>query len=395
VGEVRVGVVGLGIAIRQVLHCFFEVEGVRLTAVADVRPEALEQFRARFGVQTFSDPRAMCEQGDVDAVWVATPNHLHAEHTILAAEHGKHVICEKPMAVTLDEAHRMVEVVERNGVKYVQGHSRIYRPYLRKMGEIIASGRLGRVIQVNSWMYNDWLRRPVMAAEVDERHGGGVVYRQGPHQMDVVRYLAGGLIRSVRASAGRWQPAFDIEGNYSAFLDFEDGATALVSFNGYGHLEIAELTWNVGEGGWPVSEQRLWGARPRPTGPVNAAEKYASPDYGIDALEQRLSKAAPYQDFFGLTVVSCERGDIRQSPDGLYVYTEDGREEIPLSPRALRAGELQELVSSIQEERPPFPDARWGRASLEACLAILQSSRERREVMLAYQVPSPVCSPAY
>ena len=111
--EVRVGIVGLGVAIRQVLHCFFEVEGVRLAAVADVRPEALEQFRQRFGVEAFADLRAMCEHANVDAVWVATPNHLHAEHTIVAAEHGKHVICEKPMAVSLDEAHRMVEAVER------------------------------------------------------------------------------------------------------------------------------------------------------------------------------------------------------------------------------------------------------------------------------------------
>ena len=142
-----------------------------------------------------------------------------------------------------------------------------------------------------------------------------------------------------------------------------------------------------------MSEQRLWGKRPRPTGPVSAEEKYAQPDYSLEALERRLRDQPPFQDFFGLTIVSCERGDIRQSPDGLYVYSEDGREEIELSPRALRAGELQELVSSVNEDRPPFPDARWGRARLEGCLAILQSSSERREVFLSYQVPSPASAP--
>ncbi len=294
------------------------------------------------------------------------------------------------MAVTIDEANRMVDAVERNGVKYVQGHSRIYQPYVREIGKIIQSGRLGRVIHIDSLMYNDWLRRPVMPSEVDERRGGGVVYRQGPHQMDIVRYLAGGMIRSVRASAGRHNPHFDIEGDYAAFLDFESGATVSLTFGGYGHLEIAELTWNIGEGGWHVSEQRLWGKRRQPTGPVSGDEKYSLPEYSREAMDRGFGRPSVGPDFFGLNIVMCERGDIRQSPNGLYLYTENGREEIPLPRRMVWAGELAELVGSVAEQRPSFPDAHWGRASLEGCLAILESSRERREVMLEYQVPSPV-----
>src|SRR5712691_2694564 len=345
--EVRVGIVGLGIAARQILNGFDEVESAKLTAAADIRPEELKRWEQEFGVETFTTVEEMCRRGDVDAVWVATPNHLHAEHTIAAAEHGKHVICEKPMAVTMDEAHCMVAAVERNSVKYVQGHSRIFQPYVRKMGEIITSGRLGRVIQINTWMYNDWLRRPVMASEVDERRGGGVVYRQGPHQMDIVRYLGSGMIRSIRATAGRWNPHFDIEGNYSAFLDFENGAAAMVSFNGYGHLEIAELTWNIGEGGWRMSEKQLWEKRSSPNGPVTGEEKYSHPSYSREAMEEMWRKPSVGQDFFGLTIVSCERGDIRQSPNGLYLYTEDGREEIELPNRMVWVGELRELVDSL------------------------------------------------
>jgi phthalate 4,5-cis-dihydrodiol dehydrogenase len=231
----------------------------------------------------------------------------------MAAEQGKHVICEKPMAVTMDEANRMVEAVERNGVKYVQGHSKIYRLCHKKMGEVISSGRLGRLIQINHWMYSGWLRRPLMASEVEENRGGGIVYRQGPHQMDIVRYLGGGIVRSIRATAGRWNPYFDIEGNYSAFLDFEDGPTALVSFNGYGHFQIAELTWGIGEGG-PRSEHQLFGPRAKPTRPLTAEEKYALPDYSIDALQRQIDRRPTRQDFYGLTIVSCERGDIRQYP---------------------------------------------------------------------------------
>src|SRR5207245_1303987 len=199
---VRVGIVGLGIAARQVLGSITATEGAKLTAVCDVRADELQRFKQRFGVETFTDLADMCQHGAVDAVWVATPNNYHAEHTVVAADHGKHVICEKPMAISMAEANRMVEAIERNGVIFIPGHSRIYRPYVRKMGEIIQSGRLGRVIQINTLMYNDWTQRPWEIHSLDPKLGGGVVYRQGPPQEDVVRYVASGLVRSVRATAG-------------------------------------------------------------------------------------------------------------------------------------------------------------------------------------------------
>src|SRR5437867_8748517 len=143
---VRVGICGLGIAARQVRSSIDRTEGARLTAVCDVRKAEVDRWCDRYDLEGFTDVNELCKSGSVDAVWVATPNNLHAEHTILAANHGKHVICEKPMAISLDEASAMVEAIERNGVKYVQGHSRIHRPYVHKMGDVIASGRLGRVI---------------------------------------------------------------------------------------------------------------------------------------------------------------------------------------------------------------------------------------------------------
>jgi phthalate 4,5-cis-dihydrodiol dehydrogenase len=388
---VRLGIVGLGIAARQVLSSIDATPGAKLTAVCDIRTDELERFKQRFGVETFTDLGEMCRQGPIDAVWVATPNNYHAEHTITAADHGKHVIVEKPMAITLDEANRMVEAVERNGVLYVQGHSRIHRPYVRKIGDVIARGRLGRVIQINTFMYNDWIQRPWEEHTVNPRVGGGCVYRQGPHQIDVVRYLGGGRVHSVRAMTGKWQPHYDVEGNYSAFLDFDDGAAALVSFNGYGNFDVRELTWGIGEGGTVYPEEKILGPKPRGTGAIPADEFYKLPQYSIDAFNAAEARRAERkQDFFGLTVVSCERGDIRQSPDGVFVYTEQGREEVPISGAELRAGEVQALVDAVRAGRTAFPDARWGRATLETCLAIIESGRQRKEIVLQHQVPSPL-----
>jgi phthalate 4,5-cis-dihydrodiol dehydrogenase len=387
----KVGLAGLGAAARIVLPGLEVLPDSKLTAVADIRPDEVERFRQRFGADGYTSVEEMCAKADVNVVYVATPNELHAEHTIIAAEHGKHVICEKPMAINMDEAHRMIEAVQRNGVQYVQGHSKIFRPVFQKMGEILTSGRLGQIVQINTWMYNDWMRRPMLASEVDEVKGGGVVFRQGPHQFDITRYLAGGIIKSVRATVNRSFPLFDIESNYSAFAFFDNGATAMIGFNGLGHLDIAEMTWGIGEGGSVHTEDAITGARLKPTGPVSVEERYAMPQYqfgGPGGVERQQR----HQDFFGITIVSCERGDIRQSRDGLYVYTADGREEVEVEPDVNVRGfsELRALRRAMDEDRPVFPNHLWGRATLEACTAMIQSSRENRELELKYQVPSPL-----
>jgi phthalate 4,5-cis-dihydrodiol dehydrogenase len=388
------GIAGAGIAALQVLPHLAALGGrMALAALADVRRDNMAFFCERYGraVPMYDSVEAMCKSPEVDAVWVASPNALHAEHTILAAKNGKHVICEKPMAVTLEQCAAMVEAVERHRVKFVQGHSKAYDTPIRKMAEILATGELGRVIHIQTWNWNDWLLRALVASEVDTAQGSGVVFRQGPHQTDIVRFLGGGQVRSVRAVAGRRDPAYpDGEGNYTAFLEFEDGVAATMVFDGYGYFDVAELTWGIGESGMRMKNPDSLAPRARPAGPVSAARKYelvrAGNPYGygegggIDAASPRRNP------FFGLTIVSCERGVMRQQPDGVFVYTAQGRRTLEAPAHRGRTSELVELCDALEHDRPTLLDARWGMATTEVCLAILQSSRERREVRLAHQV---------
>jgi phthalate 4,5-cis-dihydrodiol dehydrogenase len=207
--------------------------------------------------------------------------------------------------------------------------------------------------------------------------------------MDVVRYLCGGLVRSVRGTAGYWHAHQKVPGDYHAFLDFEDGATAMISFSGYGNFDIRELTWNIGEGGMVQTDATVLGPRPRATGPVPPEEFYNLPHYTLEGFDRRDAESRK-QDFFGLIVVACERGDIRQSPDGLYVYTEQGREEVLMSDEELRAGEIKALVDAVRQDGPGFPDVRWGRATLEACIAMKESGQQRKEILMQHQTPSPL-----
>jgi phthalate 4,5-cis-dihydrodiol dehydrogenase len=382
--QLRVGIAGLGVAASQVLPAFRrDGSPYALAGGADIRADVREAFGRQCGCPTYASVGAMCRSDDINAIWISTPNTLHAEHVVTAARHGKHVICEKPMAVTLVECDRMLRAVEDNGVKFLQGHSKIYGAPIRAMEEIVRSGRLGRVVQIQTFNFNDWLQRPRLAPELDTAKGGGLVYRQGPHLVDIVRFLGGGLVKNVRAVTGRADRNFDTEGHFSALLEFESGAAGTLAMNGYGYFDVTELTWSIGESGYPQVGKRVFPRKPRLTGPADPHKK------STVASERQEFSGERKQPFFGLTVVACERGVIRQSPDGIYVYTEDGREEIPCHGGRGREAELDELSSAIAEKRDCFPDGRWGKATLEVCLAMMASSRDGRSRAMHHQVAAP------
>jgi len=377
--RIRLGIAGAGNAGSAVLRSIDKISEIELGAIADKRRDALEALRAKYpGIGLFDNVQEMCRSKDVDAVWIATPNALHAENTVTAARNGKHVICEKPMALTLEDCDTMIEAAAKNRVKLLL-HSKASDPPVVKMREIVASGRLGRLIQINTWNYKGWLTQARLPEEVDSSKGGGVLFRQGPHQVDIVRSIGGGKVKSVSAIAGRWNPNFATEGNFTAYLEFEDGTPATLVFNGYGYFDMSELTWDIGEGGRKVSNR--YQKKERPAGAVEAEKRYAMPLRS----ETRKGQGEKRQPFYGLTIVSCEKGDIRQSPDGLYVYTENGREEIICPPFMDRAAELKKLYQAVVENKPAFSDGRWGKASFEVILAIYQSSREKKQVALKYQ----------
>jgi phthalate 4,5-cis-dihydrodiol dehydrogenase len=121
------------------------------------------------------------------------------------------------------------------------------------------------------------------------------------------------------------------------------------------------------------------------TGPIDAETRYAMPL----RAEARADEGERKQPIYGLTLVSCEKGDIRQSPDGLYVYSAGGREELICSPFLDRAAELLKLRATVVDNQPALNDGRWGKATLEVLQGILESSRKRREIFLRHQVRCP------
>jgi phthalate 4,5-cis-dihydrodiol dehydrogenase len=257
------------------------------------------------------------------------------------------------------------------------------------MREIIKSGELGRVKMIHNWYYNDWLYRPRTPEELDTGLGGGVTYRQGSHQFDIIRYLGGGLVRSVRASTGVWDPDRPTEGSHTVFLDFADGTAATAVYNGYDHFHTTELTFGIGEGG-PLVQTDMYAKARRTLKNLgkygNEAELKNAAGYGGERAK-KYDEGPRHHPFFGLTIVSCEKGDIRQSPKGLFVYGEEEKYEVEL-PLDVTGRDvlISELYDAVVHGVRPLHDGNWAKANLEICIASLRSSRERKEILLSHQV---------
>jgi phthalate 4,5-cis-dihydrodiol dehydrogenase len=395
----RIGIAGLGVASLNVFPELLAHPRVRIVAGADIRQSALDQFASQFGGETYSSVEAMCSSSNVDAVYILTPNRFHAEHAILAAENGKHVFCDKPFGLTLAEADAMLEAADRNNVRLLCGHSQCLDPAILRMADLARGGELGRTLMVNTWFYSDWLYRPRSEDELDPSLGEGLTMRQGPVQVDIVRMMGGGLGRSVKAVAVVGDPSRVIDGSFCAFVDFEDGTAATMAYSAYGYFDSNELTWGFGLQGFPTPPDlnarthqrfRAFGARE-----AEIAFKESTRFGNAPSARAIEDPAAKRHAFFGITIVTCEGGDIRQIPEGLRVYSRDGVRDIPVPAgpghtHRYTTTEVNLMLDALDHDRPlASHDGTWGRATLEVCLGILQSTRERREVQLHRQTPYP------
>jgi phthalate 4,5-cis-dihydrodiol dehydrogenase len=295
----------------------------------------------------------------------------------------------------------MIAAAERAGVCLIVGHSHSFdRPILRTR-EIIASGAVGPVRMISAQYYTDFLYRPRRPEELVTERGGGVVFSQGAHQIDIVRLLGGGRARSVRALTGSWDSDRPTEGAFAALLTFDDGAFASLLYSGYAHFDSDELCGGIGELGAPKDANQHGSARRNLKRAANADQETAlkhARNYGGAAYPKQAAAPAPagdtdgarWHEHFGLILVSCERADLRPLPTGVMVYDDTEARLDPLPrPEVPRAEVVDELYDAIVNGRAPLHSGRWAMASLEVCLAILQSAREQREITLAHQIAVP------
>lgn len=379
-GRLRVGVLGLGMAGGLMVPQLAAHPRTQFAGAADPNELLRRRVASDHGLAVDDDAQALLRRTDIDAVYIATPHQFHREHVELAARHGKHVIVEKPIALTLPECDAMIAAAAEAGIVLLVGHTHGFDPAVGLLREMTVSrefGALGAIAMLN---YTDFMYRPRRPEELDTSRGGGIVYNQLPHQVEVARMVAASPVRSVRAAMWRLDAARPTEGCSSAFIDFESGAAASMVYSGYDHFDSDEWHGWVSSGGRRKSpghgtaRRRL---REVAAGPGEVRMRTERYGYGGDLP----ADAATHQGHFGELVVTYERADVRSAPDGLMVYDDDGPRSIPIDPRLTgRAALLDEFCACVLDGRPAVHDGGFARGTLAACLALLQSARTRAEV---------------
>lgn len=391
--KLRLGICGLGRAFMLTRPTFKASPAIELVAAADPRQEARQQFAAEFGGKVYDDMGGLVGDPAVEAVYIATPHQFHAAQAIAAAAAGKHILVEKPMALSLDEAEAMIEAAAKARVALVVGHSHSFDAPIAATRRIIASGEFGPLKMVTALNFTDFLYRPRRPEELDTARGGGAVFNQAPHQVDIARLLAGGLAESVVAQTGVWDRARPTEGAFSALLRFAGNVGATLVYSGYAHFDSDEFVDWMSEMGTPKSPDAFLATRRALPAGTRAEDEEAlrgRRGYGADAPAGMGESSARWHEHFGFVIASCERADLRPTSKGVLIYADSECSFRSIAPDAApRRALIEELSAAIFDQAPPIHSGAWGMATLEACLAMLRSSRERREIRLDRQIGLP------
>jgi predicted dehydrogenase len=230
---VRWGLIGCGdIARKRVAPALSDSPLSELVAVSRANTDLLDSFADAFGArERFTRWQDLVQSDQVDAVYVATPVSFHAEQTVAAAENGKHILCEKPMALNVTDCDRMIAAAKANKVKLGVAYYRQFYPVVERIREVINSGEIGKpiLVEVNAfeWFNPDasdprtWLLKP-------EISGGGAMFDFGCHRIQILLHLFG-PVQTVKAITS------------TALFDREVEDTAVASFKFAGGT-LATLT---------------------------------------------------------------------------------------------------------------------------------------------------------
>jgi UDP-N-acetyl-2-amino-2-deoxyglucuronate dehydrogenase len=335
----RVALVGTGRIARNHFEAIAKVDGLELTAVSDIDPERAREAGESQGVPWFRSYEEMLAQAPCDVVAVATPSGLHPRHGILAAHAGKHVVCEKPMAITLSAADELVQACDDAGVQLFVVKQNRLNATIQLLKRAIDKQRFGRIYMANCTVR--WARPQEYYDSAPWRgtweFDGGAFMNQASHYVDLIQWLVG-PVESVTAKTATLARRIETEDSGIAILKFRNGAL--------GTIEVTMLTYprNL-EGSITILGER--GTVKVGGTAVNKIEHWAFAEYDDD--DKLVDVAAT-------------------NPPNVYGYGHEGY--------------YRNVLRVLRGEAKADTDGRAGRKSLELILGIYESAKTGREIPL-------------
>jgi UDP-N-acetyl-2-amino-2-deoxyglucuronate dehydrogenase len=336
-GPVRVALVGCGRISRNHVEAIDRVDGLELVAVADSDAARAEAIATERGIPAFGSLEAMLAGVPSDLVSICTPSGLHPAHGIVAAQTGRHVLTEKPMAISLAAADELVQACDAAGVQLFVVKQNRLNPPIQLLRRAIDKGRFGRIYSANVTVR--WTR-PQEYYDAEPWRGtwefdGGAIMNQASHYVDLMQWLVG-PVESVLAKTATQARRIEAEDSGVAILKFRSGAL--------GVIEVTVLTYprNL-EGSITILGER--GSVKVGGTAVNRVEHWMFADYDDD---DKLVDAAS------------------TNPPTVYGFGHEGY--------------YRNVLKVLRGEARPDTDGRAGRKSLELILGIYESAKTGREV---------------
>jgi UDP-N-acetyl-2-amino-2-deoxyglucuronate dehydrogenase len=323
---IRVGIVGCGrISHRHAeLLALGRIEGAGLAAVVDVVAEKAKRLGEAHGVPFFTDMHEMMRVSAPDAVAVLTESGLHAEHVVALAPYGKHIVVEKPMALTLADADRMIAACDMAGSKlFVVKQNRFNVP-IAKLREALQAGRFGKLVM--GTVRVRWCRSQSYYDQSPWRGtwalDGGVLTNQASHHVDMLEWMMG-EVESVFAFGSTALARIEAEDTAVVALRFRNGALGVIEATTAtrptdleGSISILGEGGTVEVGGFAMNQLKVWRFVDEQPGDSEVIERYSVNPPNVYGFGHQ----AYYQH-----VVECIRGERRQLVDGL-----QGRKSVEL-----------------------------------------------------------------
>jgi UDP-N-acetyl-2-amino-2-deoxyglucuronate dehydrogenase len=321
-----------------------QIRGAKLTAVCDMDSHRAEAFGSRYAVPAFASIDSLLASADIDAVSVLSPSGMHADHAVAVATSGRHVVVEKPMALTLPDADRMIKAADEAGVRlFVVKQNRFNVPVL-KAKEALDAGRFGRLVL--GTVRVRWCRDQAYYDQDDWRgtwaQDGGVIANQASHHVDMLSWFMG-PVASVHARCATVLVDIEAEDTAVATIRFRNDALGVIEATGAtrpkdleGSLSVLGSGGSVEISGFAVNEIRHW--------------RFVEPVADDADVLKKFSVNPPNVYGFG------------------------------------HQAYYEHVVDCLANGNPALVDGREGRASLELLIALYESMASGREVSLPVQV---------
>ncbi len=332
----KVGIIGAGgIALSH--YKGYVASGAQVVALADINPAALEARQREWNIpHVFSDYRDLLRLGEIEAVSVCTPNALHYPVTLAAARAGKHILCEKPISLSIREASAMIRAAARAGVTLQINHHLRSNGAAFKARQILDSGALGRVTFIRLRQAHDWGGSPQVRDSFGKKAlaGGGTLLDNGCHMFDLARYF-GGPVEEIFARIATLKFSIEVEDTAHASLRFASGA-----------LGEVEASWSAT--GW---EEGFW-------------------IYGTEG-------ALEYTNRYGKPVL---RHSFRASPSTAWAEPDVALYDLAGAPNHTR--HIANFLAAIRGERPVICSGKDGLEAVQLVLAAYESARLNQPIKL-------------